>query len=145
MAVKFRVDQHLDVTTTTAHPHLAAETGSRVRRRAVAAWLFICCSLIFAMVVVGGITRLTLSGLSITEWQPVVGVLPPLSATDWATEFTKYKAIPEYRAVHYGMTLDEFKNIYWWEYTHRLLGRLIGIAFTGPFVWLLVRGKLPRS
>ena len=96
------------------------------------------------MVVVGGITRLTLSGLSITEWQPVVGIVPPLSAADWVAEFAKYQLIPEYRLVHYGMTLDEFKSIYWWEYAHRLLGRLIGIAFAGPFVWFLVRGRLPR-
>jgi cytochrome c oxidase assembly protein subunit 15 len=96
------------------------------------------------MVVVGGITRLTLSGLSITEWRPVVGVVPPLSTADWAAEFAKYQEIPEYRAVHYGMTLDEFKNIYWWEYAHRLLGRLIGVAFAGPFVWFLLRGRLPR-
>jgi heme a synthase len=95
------------------------------------------------MVVVGGITRLTLSGLSITEWQPVVGIVPPLSTADWAAEFAKYKEIPEYRAVHYGMTLYEFKSIYWWEYAHRLLGRMIGVAFAGPFVWFLARGKLP--
>jgi len=96
------------------------------------------------MVVVGGITRLTLSGLSITEWEPVVGILPPLSAADWAAEFAKYQHIPEYRLVHYGMTLVEFKSIYWWEYAHRLLGRLIGLAFAGPFVWFLARGQLPR-
>jgi cytochrome c oxidase assembly protein subunit 15 len=96
------------------------------------------------MVVVGGITRLTLSGLSITEWQPIVGILPPLSAAEWAAEFAKYKAIPEYRAVHFAMSLEEFKSIYYWEYVHRLLGRLIGIAFTGPFIWFLARRQLPR-
>ncbi len=96
------------------------------------------------MVVIGGITRLTLSGLSITEWKPVVGVVPPLSAADWAAAFAKYKEIPEYRLVHYGISLDEFKSIYWWEYAHRLLGRLIGVAFAGPFAWFLVRRRLPR-
>jgi cytochrome c oxidase assembly protein subunit 15 len=100
--------------------------------------------MIFVMVVVGGITRLTLSGLSITEWKPVVGVVPPLSAADWAAEFAKYKAIPEYRAVHLGMTLDEFRWIYFWEYGHRLLGRLIGVVFAAPFVWFLVRRRLPQ-
>ena len=110
----------------------------------VALWLFACCALIFLMVVVGGVTRLTLSGLSITEWQPVVGVVPPLSAADWSAAFAKYQEIPEYRAVHFAMSLDEFKSIYWWEYTHRLLGRLIGVAFAGPFVWFLVCGRLPR-
>jgi heme a synthase len=110
----------------------------------IAAWLFICCAMIFLMVVVGGITRLTLSGLSITEWKPIIGIVPPLSAADWAGEFAKYKAIPEYSAVHFGMTLDEFKSIYFWEYAHRLLGRLIGVVFAAPFVWFLVRRRLPR-
>jgi cytochrome c oxidase assembly protein subunit 15 len=132
-------DGRLDIAATTA---VAVEPRDRLG--AVAAWLFACCALIFLMVVVGGITRLTLSGLSITEWQPVVGIVPPLSTADWAVEFAKYQRIPEYRLIHYGMTLDEFKTIYWWEYAHRLLGRLIGVAFAGPFIWFLVRGKLPR-
>jgi cytochrome c oxidase assembly protein subunit 15 len=134
----------LEITATRAHPQVAAHAEGRDHLGPIAMWLFACCALIFLMVVVGGITRLTLSGLSITEWQPVVGVMPPLSAADWAAEFAKYREIPEYRLVHYGMTLDEFKDIYWWEYAHRLLGRLIGIAFGAPFVWFLVRGKLPR-
>jgi cytochrome c oxidase assembly protein subunit 15 len=110
----------------------------------VAAWLFLCCGLIFLMVVVGGITRLTLSGLSITEWKPVIGIVPPLSAADWAAEFAKYEQIPEYRVVHFAMSLDEFKSIYYWEYLHRLLGRLIGAAFAVPFIWFLARRQLPR-
>ena len=129
---------------TTSVPSTRAAAEPRGRLDAIAVWLFFCCALIFLMVVVGGITRLTLSGLSITEWQPVVGVVPPLSAADWAAEFAKYKEIPEYQAIHYGMTLDAFKSIYWWEYAHRLLGRLIGFAFAGPLVWFLVRGRLPR-
>jgi cytochrome c oxidase assembly protein subunit 15 len=100
--------------------------------------------LIFLMVVVGGITRLTLSGLSITEWKPIIGIAPPLSASDWAAEFAKYQQTPEYRAVHFAMTLDEFKHIYFWEYVHRLLGRLIGVAFAVPFLWFLARRRLPR-
>jgi cytochrome c oxidase assembly protein subunit 15 len=100
--------------------------------------------LIFLMVVVGGITRLTLSGLSITEWKPVVGIVPPLSAADWTTEFAKYQQIPEYRAIHFAMSLDEFKSLYYWEYFHRLLGRLIGVAFALPFIWFLARRQLPR-
>jgi cytochrome c oxidase assembly protein subunit 15 len=110
----------------------------------VAAWLFFCCGLIFLMVVVGGITRLTLSGLSITEWKPVIGIVPPLSASDWAAEFARYQQIPEYRAIHFAMSLDEFKSIYYWEYFHRLLGRLIGVAFAVPFIWFLARRQLPR-
>jgi cytochrome c oxidase assembly protein subunit 15 len=112
--------------------------------RPVAAWLFCCCGLIFLMVVVGGITRLTLSGLSITEWKPVIGIVPPLSAANWAAEFAKYQQIPEYRAIHFAMSLDEFKSIYYWEYLHRLLGRLIGVAFAVPFFWFLARRRLPR-
>jgi heme a synthase len=134
----------------TAGAETPTPTVPRAGRRegweqgAVATWLFACSALIFLMVVVGGVTRLTLSGLSITEWQPVVGVVPPLSAADWSAAFAKYKEVPEYRAVHFAMSLDEFKGIYLWEYAHRLLGRLIGVAFAGPFVWFLVRGRMPR-
>ena len=96
------------------------------------------------MVVVGGVTRLTLSGLSITEWKPVIGILPPLSAAQWAAEFARYKEIPEYRLIHFGMTLAEFKDIYFWEYAHRLLGRLIGVVFAVPLLWFWLRGRLPR-
>ena len=120
----------------------SAETGEWLHP--VAVWLFVCCAMIFAMVVVGGITRLTLSGLSITEWKPIIGVVPPLTASDWAAEFTKYQQIPEYRVVHFTITLDEFKNIYFWEYLHRLLGRLIGVTFAVPFIWFLARRRLPR-
>jgi heme a synthase len=100
--------------------------------------------MIFLMVLIGGITRLTLSGLSITEWKPVIGIVPPLSAADWAAEFTKYQQTPEYRVVHFAMTLDDFKQIYFWEFVHRLLGRLIGITYAVPFIWLLLRSRLPR-
>jgi heme a synthase len=138
----FAEDRALTISAT------ASPTNGTVARRdglgGIAVWLFICCGLIFLMVVVGGVTRLTLSGLSITEWKPVVGVVPPLSAGDWAGEFAKYKEIPEYRAVHSLMNLDEFKGIYLWEYTHRLLGRLIALFYAIPFAWFLVRGRLPR-
>jgi heme a synthase len=123
----------------------AANTATEgTRHGAVTAWLFACCTLIFAMVVVGGITRLTLSGLSITEWNPVIGIVPPLTETQWAREFARYQEIPEYRLIHYGMSLAEFKGIYFWEYAHRLLGRLIGVAYAVPLVWLWLRGRLPR-
>jgi cytochrome c oxidase assembly protein subunit 15 len=100
--------------------------------------------MIFAMVVLGGVTRLTLSGLSITEWQPVTGILPPLSPAEWASEFAKYRQIPQYRLLNYGMSLDEFKTIYWWEYVHRLWGRLIGVAYALPFLFFALRRRLPR-
>jgi cytochrome c oxidase assembly protein subunit 15 len=112
---------------------------------AVAAWLLLCCALVFCMVVVGGVTRLTHSGLSITEWQPIVGTLPPLSDADWQAAFDKYKLTPEYRDVNRGMTLAAFKGIFWWEYFHRLLGRLIGVAFLLPFVWSRCGGRSPRA
>jgi heme a synthase len=112
--------------------------------RAVAVWLFGVCALIFLMVVVGGITRLTLSGLSITEWHPIIGVIPPLTAPQWAAAFADYQKVPEYRALHYGMSLADFKSIYFWEYAHRLLGRLIGIAFAAPLVWFWMRRRLPQ-
>ncbi len=111
--------------------------------RAVAAWLFICCALVFAMVVVGGVTRLTHSGLSITEWQPIVGTLPPLSPTDWNDAFAKYRATPEYAQVNRGMSIEAFKVIFWWEYFHRLLGRAIGVVFLLPLVWFAARGRIP--
>ena len=108
-------------------------------RRAIAAWLFACCALVFAMVVVGGITRLTHSGLSIVEWQPVIGVVPPLDDAQWQAEFDKYKLSPEFRQRNFDMTLEGFKGIFWWEYGHRLLGRLIGAAFFLPFAYFLAR------
>lgn len=114
------------------------------RSRAVAVWLFVVAALVFAMVIVGGATRLTDSGLSITEWRPVTGAIPPLSAADWASEFEKYRQIPEYRVVNAGMSLDEFKTIYWWEWAHRFLGRFIGLAYALPFLAFLAMRRIPR-
>jgi cytochrome c oxidase assembly protein subunit 15 len=111
--------------------------------RSVAAWLLLCCALVFAIVVVGGVTRLTHSGLSITEWQPIVGTLPPLTDADWNDAFSKYQLTPEYRQVNNGMALPEFQRIFWWEYFHRLLGRLVGVVFLVPFLWFLARRKIP--
>lgn len=114
------------------------------RSRPVAIWLFAVAFLVLAMVVVGGATRLTDSGLSITQWKPVSGALPPLSQDDWASEFARYKEIPQYKLLNRGMTLGEFKTIYWWEWSHRLLGRLVGAAFAIPFAWFLFRQEIPR-
>jgi cytochrome c oxidase assembly protein subunit 15 len=113
--------------------------------RAVGVWLWCLAALVFAMVLVGGATRLTESGLSIVEWKPVTGVLPPLSETDWQTEFAKYKTIPQYQQLNHGMSLDAFKAIYWWEWSHRLLGRVILAAFLLPFLWFLWRRAFDRS
>jgi cytochrome c oxidase assembly protein subunit 15 len=110
--------------------------------RTVAAWLFFCCAMIFAMVVIGGVTRLTESGLSITEWQPVTGAIPPLTEEAWQEAFAKYQQIPEYRERNAGMTLAEFKTIYWWEFVHRLWGRLIGVVYAVPLLWFVLRGQV---
>jgi cytochrome c oxidase assembly protein subunit 15 len=101
-------------------------------------------ALVFAMVLVGGATRLTESGLSIVEWKPVTGVVPPLSVADWQAEFAKYKTIPQYEQLNHGMSLEDFKAIYWWEWGHRLLGRIIGAAFLLPFLWFLWRRAFDR-
>ena len=116
----------------------------RGAERQVAAWLLVCCAMVFAMVVVGGVTRLTHSGLSIVEWQPIVGTLPPLSVEQWNDTFLKYQQTPEFRKVNHGMSLDEFKGIFWWEYFHRLLGRLIGVVFLLPLVYFAVARKIDK-
>ena len=107
---------------------------------AIRFWLALVALLVFTLVIVGGATRLTDSGLSIVEWKPVTGVLPPLSDNAWQTEFEKYQTIPQYAQRNLGMSLSDFKAIYWWEWTHRLLGRVVGAAFLIPFLWFLWRG-----
>ncbi|HEX8010648.1 MAG TPA: COX15/CtaA family protein [Casimicrobiaceae bacterium] len=123
----------------------AAEPKRAASVRVVAAWLLVCSALVFAIVVVGGVTRLTHSGLSITEWQPIVGTLPPLTAAQWSETFAKYQATPEYNQVNRGMTLDAFKGIFWWEYFHRLLGRAIGAVFLLPLLWFVARRAIPAG
>ena len=118
---------------------------STARPRAVARWLWVVAALIIAMVVVGGITRLTESGLSITQWKPISGVVPPLNQAQWQAEFDGYKRIPEYRAVNRDMTLAGFKAIFFWEYLHRLLGRVIGLAFAVPLLWFAARRRIPAG
>jgi cytochrome c oxidase assembly protein subunit 15 len=113
-------------------------------RRHVAAWLFACAALAFLVVLIGGVTRLTRSGLSIVEWQPLVGALPPLSQADWEALFAKYRETPEFRQVNFSITLEGFKRIFWWEYIHRLLARLIGVIFLLPYLYFLVRKNLDR-
>lgn len=114
------------------------------RSKPVAVWLFVVAAMVFAMVIVGGTTRLTGSGLSITEWRPVTGAIPPLNHGAWMAEFRKYQQIPQYREVNAGMTLAGFQAIYWWEWAHRLLGRLIGVVFAVPLVFFVVTRRMPR-
>ena len=113
-------------------------------RSAVAGWLGICCVLVFCMVVLGGVTRLTDSGLSMVRWEPISGMLPPLTQTAWQAEFEHYRQFPEYQKINAGMALDAFKRIFYFEYAHRMLGRLIGLVFAIGFVWLWVRKHLSR-
>ena len=113
-------------------------------RPAIAFWLLGVCALVFAMVVLGGVTRLTHSGLSIVEWQPIVGTLPPLTENQWQETFAKYRQTPEYQIVNRDMDLSGFKGIFWLEYFHRLLGRLIGLVFLVPFLYFLVRKQIDR-
>lgn len=112
---------------------------------AIANWLFAVAALVFLMVVVGGITRLTESGLSITEWKPITGALPPLNEADWASEFEKYRQIPEYQQINKGMAMDDFKFIYFWEWAHRQLGRFIGLAFAIPLIWFWAKQAIPAG
>lgn len=132
--------------TTTSFSSSSQNGGavSQVAARRIAIWLLFMCALVAAMVVVGGATRLTDSGLSITEWRPVTGAIPPMSEAAWLDEFEKYKTIPEYQEVNYGMSLESFKEIYWWEWGHRFLGRFIGLAFFVPFVFFLVTKQVSR-
>ena len=114
-------------------------------RRQVAAWLFACAALVLAVTVLGGVVRLNHAGLSIVVWEPVAGVLPPMGAEAWQAEFERYKQFPEYRLVHPGLDLAGFKGIFWLEYFHRLLARLVGVAFAAPLAYFLLAGKLRRD
>ncbi|MHA1151595.1 MAG: COX15/CtaA family protein [Alphaproteobacteria bacterium] len=131
--------------TTTAAPSAPAAPETSADDRAIAIWLLVCCAMIFAMAVIGAITRLTESGLSIMEWAPVTGALPPLSTAEWERVFAIYRQIPEYTELNRDMTLAEFKTIFWWEYVHRLWGRAIGVVFLAPFLWFLLRGRIRRA
>jgi len=111
-------------------------------KRQIAGWLFLMCAMIFCMVIVGGVTRLTESGLSMVHWKPLSGVIPPLNETAWLKEFAAYKQYPEYQKINKGMSLADFKEIFFWEYSHRFLGRLIGLAFFIPFAFFLVKGRV---
>jgi len=117
-------------------------TSQTSHHRAVRWWLVSIAALIAIMVLVGGATRLTEAGLSIVEWKPVTGTLPPFSQEQWTQAFEAYKTIPQYRELNAGMSLAEFKTIFWWEWSHRLLGRVIGVAYLLPFLWFLWRGAL---
>lgn len=122
---------------------LAEQPPRADRARPVAVWLLIVAGLIFVMTLIGALTRLTESGLSIVEWRPITGILPPLNLEQWQAEFAKYQQSPEYRLVNRGMSLAQFQGIFWLEYIHRLLGRFIGLAFALPMAWFMIKRRLP--
>ncbi len=124
---------------------LALPDTTTIRPRAIANWLVAVAGLVFVMIVVGGITRLTESGLSITRWDPVTGAVPPLNEADWQAAFDLYRDSPQYRQVNRGMSMDDFKFIYFWEYVHRLLGRVIGLAFALPLAWFAWKRAIPKG
>jgi heme a synthase len=133
-------------TTAPSVTSTPFETSARAKHvRGLRIWLGTLALLIVAMILVGGATRLTDSGLSITEWQPIMGAVPPLSGADWEKAFAAYQKIPEYAELKRGMSLDQFKIIFWWEWAHRFLGRLIGVAFLVPFVGFWLAGYIPRA
>ncbi len=111
----------------------------------IAIWLLVCCATIFAMIILGGVTRLTGSGLSMVQWEPIMGILPPLNHAEWEEAFRLYQQFPEYKLKNFTMSLAEFKSIFWFEYAHRVLGRSIGIIFLIPFLFFLAKGKLDRA
>lgn len=125
-------------------PRSQSQQHPRTPDHGLVVWLAICCMAIFAMVVIGGVTRLTGSGLSMVEWRPLMGLLPPMTAGEWERVFTLYKASPQFQLVNLQMSLAEFQNIFWWEYVHRLWGRLIGLIFVLPLIWFAVRRRIGR-
>lgn len=126
---------------TIQHVNALVES-ERANRKLVRYWLYVICLMVFAIVIVGGATRLTDSGLSITEWKPIHGVIPPLNVAEWMEEFEKYKLIPEYTQINEGMSLAQFKKIFWWEWGHRFLGRFIGLVFAVPLFFFWVTRRL---
>ncbi len=134
------------MTDLPMETRLRSERGRQQRNRAyVRGWLYVVLLVLSALVLVGGATRLTDSGLSITEWKPIHGVIPPRDEAEWQEEFAKYQQIPQYEQLNKGMTLDEFKRIFWWEWVHRALARGIGVVFAVPFLVLLVLGRIERA
>ena len=130
-------------TVSTSMP----SSDDRAQPLALSRLLFLVAAMVFVMVVVGGVTRLTESGLSITEWKPISGAIPPLTEADWRQAFELYQATPEYRQINgpAGMTLDTFRQIYWWEFVHRLLGRIIGLVFGAGLLWLAIKRAIPSG
>jgi len=136
---------HIAAMATQAELSAPPASPPAPRPGAISSWLLVMAALVFAMVVIGGITRLTESGLSMVRWEPVSGVVPPMNEVEWQAEFDAYRATPEYQKINQGMSLSQFKDIYFWEYVHRLLGRFIGLAFAVPLLWFAWKRAIPRG
>lgn len=121
----------------------AVSNAQAVHSRAIGLWLLFCAAVVYLMIIVGGVTRLTQSGLSMVEWEPIMGIIPPIGHEAWMEEFNKYRASPEYLKINAGMSLDAFKYIFYWEYGHRALGRLIGMIYLLPLLFFLFKGWVP--
>lgn len=134
-----------DTDVAAPPPPRAGIEAPKGARRAIRLWLALMFALVVAMIALGGMTRLTDSGLSITEWRPLTGALPPMNATDWQAEFDRYRQIDQYHLLNAGMTLEDFKSIYWWEWSHRQLGRLIGLVWAVGFLWFWLRRQIPAG
>lgn len=145
MAVKRNIFEEVGAGQAPVVQGGGIDAGGKGARRGIRAWLMVLFLLVFAMIAVGGLTRLTDSGLSITEWKPVTGAVPPLDAASWGTEFDKYKASPEFQLQNTAMTLEEFKTIYWWEWGHRQLGRVIGLVWAAGFAGFLLARQVPAG
>ncbi|EPX79043.1 heme A synthase [Litoreibacter arenae] len=146
MAGKRSIFEEVDkAEKPVAQPGAIDRAASRGNRRGIRAWLMVLFALVVVMIAVGGLTRLTDSGLSITEWKPVTGAMPPMSEAAWEVELEKYRAIPEYQLQNKGMSMSEFKTIYWWEWGHRQLGRFIGVVWAVGFLWFLLRKQIPTG
>ncbi|MEL6295167.1 MAG: heme A synthase [Pseudomonadota bacterium] len=143
MSGKRSIFEEVGETTRTEATTGVIDKGRSGSRGAIRIWLMILFGLVVVMVAVGGLTRLTDSGLSITEWRPLTGAIPPLSQADWESEFALYQQIDEFRIQNQWMTLDDFKVIYWWEWGHRQLGRVIGLVWATAFLWFLIRRQIP--
>ena len=115
-----------------------------IERMAVAKWLLLCCFMVFSMVILGGVTRLTGSGLSMVDWRPIMGIIPPISLDEWQATFEMYKKSPEFIVKNYSMNLQDFKGIFWLEYLHRVLGRIIGIVYFFPMLYFMLKGYLKK-
>lgn len=135
----------MSLSLDNAVDSLGSNAAPQRRLRPVRIWLYVLAVMVVFMVAVGGLTRLTDSGLSITEWKPITGAIPPLSDADWQSEFELYKQIPEFQLQNYWMDLAAFKYIYWWEWAHRFLGRVLGLVFAVPFVVFLFQKRLPKT